>query len=417
MSINMANVKSITLGGVSVKKIENLNGDVLWSSTPELSYISLSGYTTTFYQGDIFSFGGTVTAHYSDSTTANVTSSTTFSGYNMSTIGSQTVTASYSEGGVTKTATYSITVQAVPEYLYLFLVGKAFYLNPTNKTFYDMNPDPTTGIGAGYFWGDGNALYMSSGKVSDSRYQRKITLSGSSITNTNNANYWTGPTSFTGGNLYYNGTDHYIHYGTGTGTSKDFRVTPGSGTLTGVSFGGTSMTSSSTGGVVSNKLIKFADKIYFVRDEQHIAKLNNTTWSVIINSDASYSGLSAGGFWSPDGVNLFYNTASGTSKRWNTTTWKLADATNVTHSISIKYPDNIFKLNNNVYYLAYNSTDGYTIHQLRMNTVSSSTITWDDVTSQFDTTALPNANYSSYPLWYSNGNCASCSCYCSKNNK
>ena len=30
MSINMSNVKSITLGGVSVKKIEDTNGNVLW---------------------------------------------------------------------------------------------------------------------------------------------------------------------------------------------------------------------------------------------------------------------------------------------------------------------------------------------------------------------------------------------------
>ena len=32
MSINMTNVKSITLGGVSVKKIEDTNGNVLWEN-------------------------------------------------------------------------------------------------------------------------------------------------------------------------------------------------------------------------------------------------------------------------------------------------------------------------------------------------------------------------------------------------
>ena len=77
-----------------------------------LSSISVSGYTTSFTVGDTFSFGGTVTANYSDSTSADVTSSATFSGYNMAAAGNYTVTASYTEGGVTKTATYSITVSA-----------------------------------------------------------------------------------------------------------------------------------------------------------------------------------------------------------------------------------------------------------------------------------------------------------------
>ena len=47
MSINMANVKSITLGGVSVKKIEDTNGNVLWSGGEseyrKLDYIKFSG--------------------------------------------------------------------------------------------------------------------------------------------------------------------------------------------------------------------------------------------------------------------------------------------------------------------------------------------------------------------------------------
>ena len=75
-----------------------------------LTSITLSGQTTTLSRGAAFSFGGTVTAHYSDSSTADVTSSTTFSGYNMSTAGTYTVTASYTEDGVTKTATYTLTV-------------------------------------------------------------------------------------------------------------------------------------------------------------------------------------------------------------------------------------------------------------------------------------------------------------------
>lgn len=75
-----------------------------------LSSITLSGQTTSRNRGQSFVFGGTVTAHYTNGNTANVTSSTTFSGYNMNTAGTYTVTASYTENGITKTATYSLTV-------------------------------------------------------------------------------------------------------------------------------------------------------------------------------------------------------------------------------------------------------------------------------------------------------------------
>ncbi len=77
-----------------------------------LSSISVSGQNTIFTVGDTFAFGGTVTATYNDETTADVTTSATFSGYDMSTAGSQTITVSYSESGVTKTTTYTITVNS-----------------------------------------------------------------------------------------------------------------------------------------------------------------------------------------------------------------------------------------------------------------------------------------------------------------
>ena len=73
-----------------------------------LSSISISGYTTSFVEGDTFSFGGTITAHYSDSTTADVTNEATFTGYDMTSVSNQTVTVSY--GG--KSLTYNITVSA-----------------------------------------------------------------------------------------------------------------------------------------------------------------------------------------------------------------------------------------------------------------------------------------------------------------
>ncbi len=83
-------------------------------STRTLSSIALSGdYTTTFHQGDAFSHDGmVVTATYDDATTADVTESAEFSGYDMSTIGEQTVTVSYTENEVTKTTSYTITISA-----------------------------------------------------------------------------------------------------------------------------------------------------------------------------------------------------------------------------------------------------------------------------------------------------------------
>ena len=90
--------------------------DVVFTYTPAaaLSSIALSGtYPTTFHQGDTFSHDGMiVTATYADDSQADVTASATFSGYDMSSTGVQTVTVSYTENEVTKTATYNITVIA-----------------------------------------------------------------------------------------------------------------------------------------------------------------------------------------------------------------------------------------------------------------------------------------------------------------
>ncbi len=91
---------SITYGGKSC------NQSIVVTAAKILSSISISNYTTSFVEGDTFSFGGTVTANYSDSTSENVTGTASFTGYEMTTLGNQTVTVSY--GG--KSQTYQITV-------------------------------------------------------------------------------------------------------------------------------------------------------------------------------------------------------------------------------------------------------------------------------------------------------------------
>lgn len=95
---------TITVGGKSCSQA------ITVSAGKTLSSISISGYTTAFVEGDSFSFGGTVTAHFSDSSSSNVTTESTFIGYNMTTVGNHTVTVSYTYKGTTKTQSYQLTV-------------------------------------------------------------------------------------------------------------------------------------------------------------------------------------------------------------------------------------------------------------------------------------------------------------------
>ena len=84
------------------------------ASDSPLASIALTGtYPTTFAVGDAFSHEGmTVTATYENATTNDVTNKASFSGYDMSATGNQTVIVSYTENDVTKTATYNIAVKS-----------------------------------------------------------------------------------------------------------------------------------------------------------------------------------------------------------------------------------------------------------------------------------------------------------------
>ena len=74
-----------------------------------LSSIAISGEKTSYTMGDSF-VKPTITATFSDSTTSNVTSSASFNGFDTNLVGQQTITVSYTYGGITKTASYTITV-------------------------------------------------------------------------------------------------------------------------------------------------------------------------------------------------------------------------------------------------------------------------------------------------------------------
>ncbi len=91
-------------------RITNIDVDYELAVDPEtktITSLELSGeYQTSFTTGDEFVFGGTVTAVYADETTEDVTNGASFSGYDLSTSGTQTVTVTYNE----KTTSYQITV-------------------------------------------------------------------------------------------------------------------------------------------------------------------------------------------------------------------------------------------------------------------------------------------------------------------
>ena len=79
--------------------------------TVTLVSITVSGQTTSYQVGDTFSFDGTCTATYSDNSQQIVTP-TSVSTPSMSTSGIKTITVSYTENGITKTTTYTISVAA-----------------------------------------------------------------------------------------------------------------------------------------------------------------------------------------------------------------------------------------------------------------------------------------------------------------
>ncbi|WP_170935061.1 Ig-like domain-containing protein [Prevotella sp. P3-122] len=99
-------------GSTAVRNIDDveLTYSTGSTTTATLTGISVSGPAADLWTGDDFTHEGiTVTATYDDNSEKDVTSSCTYSGYNMSTAGSQTVNVSYGE----KTASYTVNVNTI----------------------------------------------------------------------------------------------------------------------------------------------------------------------------------------------------------------------------------------------------------------------------------------------------------------
>lgn len=95
------------------------------SGQKTLESITATKTKTTYEVDEAFSSADVVvTAHYSDSTTANVTSSATIGTVDTSTEGSKTLSISYTEDGVTKSTSIAITVGTVPSVELVYKYGK-----------------------------------------------------------------------------------------------------------------------------------------------------------------------------------------------------------------------------------------------------------------------------------------------------
>lgn len=100
----------VRMDALTVTYTEGEGGEI--PETKVLESIAVSEPIVSYNVGDNF-VKPVVIATYSDASTADVTESATFSGYDMATAGTQTVTVSYTEDDIIATTEYEITVNAV----------------------------------------------------------------------------------------------------------------------------------------------------------------------------------------------------------------------------------------------------------------------------------------------------------------
>ena len=183
-----------------------------------LSSISVSNPQTSYTTGDAF-VKPTVTATFSDSTTADVTNAASFSGFDLTTAGNYTVTVSYTYGSTTKTTTYSITVAqgATPVSTYEQVTGS---LSAGDKVVIvaQANRNSTSGYA------------MTSSIVSQYYFDKaEATISNQKLNYTSTMAVWTVGGDATNGFTFYNETEAKYFYGytttSGTKTYRDLGLT------------------------------------------------------------------------------------------------------------------------------------------------------------------------------------------------
>ena len=122
----------------------------LASATKTLESISFSTVKTSYTVGDTF-VKPIVTAYFNDDSVADVTSQATFTGYDMSTAGTQTVQVSYTYEGITQYDTFEITVSepralssiSLSGQTTSYWVGDTFSFDGTVTAHYDDGSEET----------------------------------------------------------------------------------------------------------------------------------------------------------------------------------------------------------------------------------------------------------------------------------
>lgn len=120
-----------------IEKTTTFTVDIEERPVVTVESITLSNPTMLLCVGDTFSFGGIVTAKFSDKSSQDVTSFATFSGYDMTQSGIQTVTVSYTDGqDNTVTATYSLMVNEATDKT--VFAGSYNLVVPMNDTNFNL---------------------------------------------------------------------------------------------------------------------------------------------------------------------------------------------------------------------------------------------------------------------------------------
>lgn len=217
--------KSASYTGQKAIQFYKLSGSV---SAKTLTSIALSNTQTNYTTGDTF-VKPTVTATFSDNSTADVTSSASFSGYDMSVAGTQTVTVSYSYGSVTKETTYTITVAqgSTPVTTYEQVTGT---LSAGDKVVIvaQANRNSTSGYA------------MKSSIINQYYFDKEdASISNQKLNYTSNMAVWTVGGSASSGFTFYNETEAKYFYGytttSGTKTYRDLGLTTDT-TQTGINW-------------------------------------------------------------------------------------------------------------------------------------------------------------------------------------
>lgn len=129
---------------------------------PTVKSIAVSGQKEDFVQNSSFEFGGIVTATYSNGKTADVTDKSSFEGYNLAEIGTQTVTVSYTEGNITVKTTYQITINELTAGVTDVLTRAVTGITNTSYSGWSGKTLTSSAVYAGQSAGGNNAIQLRS---------------------------------------------------------------------------------------------------------------------------------------------------------------------------------------------------------------------------------------------------------------